>query len=1752
MNHFVWHKICLTSQRSLTQQRCCYFNRISSSSSLEDVTCNAGPKGPAFCIPGKGLSIVMPPTAATVRFVKTSSSKPSVGCNRAGFTFVDAAGNLVQIYWEDLQSRGEGLFVFDGSAWRRVRNVSALLRRSDGSQSFRFAIAPLGSDEASLRAASIKIPSGLLQGDGVDQVSRVRELLALPRSLVVDSELWGSLDPEERRVVDSLRDHTGLSDAAILTALRSGGDVSAGSFKDAAREACANSSRVAVGRDFLRYGSDNVIAAALAGGKVDVEDFVSLFSASSARTFGVRQFGVNGSLADDLVELLVEFSGAPDPVAAALAGVYRLAPAPRAEMLLAFDILSNGAVDPVVASRIASDLVARGMHAPEVVDLVTLHLMRSGGDEQGVETLLSEYLADPTGTVRRRGSADVVLAGKLPELSASERVAMLSLLGLPPSTVPTETDLDVLDILDPDLFLRVQALVADATGAEHPGNVDYVVRAIAVFGDRAPEWLLKNASCPSLDRARMLERLPDADTAALRVRQLAEVLSAPEPTPEERAAAIVATETLGSLSASLRVRERGEFLRSLGSALTEDPTSAAKALRAVSDPEELLGLCANPDQLTLRLESLGTDDAALDLRRSLGAIADLLRSDRAAAASAVRKFLAAGGDPAMLLASSADELKAEGGQLLEGSVSDATRALLVMTEPGMLLGLLPSAAAANKRLKALGSGPEADFLRRYSELLKGGDASAAEEFARESLGDPRLAGVLLPTAKVASQRLTDLKPLLETSQERAARLDGIRRDFELWSRYADAFVAGDEDTLIGVGSEIFPDKEQGRLSVHDALYWLPSDPRSTVSSDGTTLGSWLLDADRGSSALRTETGRRSLSAAAGAWASHGSSSAVIKDLADAVLAREFGGYQDDLSLFFVRSKISKSSAQQSVTALRSSRETPTILPLDAVFEDPATGVRGYFLPRTDPRGMQAGVFTDCCQHPASAGASCALAGQTQPSSGFFVVEDASGAIIAQSWVWAADGANGSPPGVIFDNIEARLAGADAARVASVRQVYDSAADALSERFDRVLIGYGNDVPTDDLPPLPPEENLLAASIGYSGYLGDSQRQRLYRSRSGSGPRFLGIEGGFRVEEGSSSVVVRADGSVELSGPGARDLAERALATSTLREYRIVDDSGAETGEVFSAGVLSAHAMSVDLDSAPVSYDRFSDEVLKRTSQLTGLPDEDCATWLRLASGDPDLAARTHASGISAEEFLYVGHQLRSIGRLPVFPPGLSGAAEPGSPEAVLRAGFLRFWSNDPVVAERAFSSPVITEVITDVLDVAADTSRDKLLVETVAGSFPMLAGRSREERINLLKGMVGVQSDASKAGHSLDVGQVTLLRAVEDCVAREISPFEMEALAALAPRFGVRSGAALTDASSRERFGALSWEERDTVRSVVDHVFRDISYLRPDLDTALVFAAEKDASLRYAATRNNPTSHDPKETLKFLQEVPFTEDSPLEEVRQFCESFGDAPDSYEASSARSEAIGAVARRYRAAHRYVFDRAESAPLTTEETLELLAVDFDDLMSKCSDLGLSISSGENIMPYSFPARSIPVLAATSREELQSVASVVALERRYGSDLAAAVESGLTHEHLAAITPEGDEPELFDSYVLDGALRSGVTPEEIRSLARPGVDHTMFHALLGSSRLRRAFLSAEDPELTSLLLSTGFDEETVSFVFDLVGRNSSVRGEVLELLRPTGDGDDPSPRRGRDIFSRLAELGGVAQRLGGFRSSLQPPPV
>lgn len=143
--------------------------------------------------------------------------------------------------------------------------------------------------------------------------------------------------------------------------------------------------------------------------------------------------------------------------------------------------------------------------------------------------------------------------------------------------------------------------------------------------------------------------------------------------------------------------------------------------------------------------------------------------------------------------------------------------------------------------------------------------------------------------------------------------------------------------------------------------------------------------------------------------------------------------------------ISKENYAKYEARFVASQNIPMPFPVNKSWSD--GGLTGRFIPRSDARGLFLGQHTNSCQHPDGAAQTSAWYGQESPKSGFFVVENKNGEIVAESWAWISD-----KGGLTFDNVEAKGIGK---RDQSVRNIYKSAADYLSNTYHTITMGTGH-------------------------------------------------------------------------------------------------------------------------------------------------------------------------------------------------------------------------------------------------------------------------------------------------------------------------------------------------------------------------------------------------------------------------------------------------------------------------------------------------------------------------------------------------------------------------------------------------------------------------------------------------------------------------------------------------------------------------
>ncbi|MDZ4833744.1 MAG: hypothetical protein SGJ27_08175 [Candidatus Melainabacteria bacterium] len=239
------------------------------------------------------------------------------------------------------------------------------------------------------------------------------------------------------------------------------------------------------------------------------------------------------------------------------------------------------------------------------------------------------------------------------------------------------------------------------------------------------------------------------------------------------------------------------------------------------------------------------------------------------------------------------------------------------------------------------------------------------------------------------------------------------------------------------------------LDAHDATYWLPADANAGTNGLRQFLNQNLRN---GSTPAHQQQMLSDIRLLTKDWNNLSqperegllSGTAAMGDVAMEVKART--RYPGTKNLAFAVESASwgtsRSEYKEYEGRFIKSQNTPSPFPLEKSWTD--GNLTGRFLPRNDTRGVYLGEHSNCCQHPADAGAACAWYGQESPRSGFFVVENKAGEVVAQSWAWISE--NGQ---LCFDSIESKGLGT---RESAVVKIYQEASTDLAKKHQTVTVG----------------------------------------------------------------------------------------------------------------------------------------------------------------------------------------------------------------------------------------------------------------------------------------------------------------------------------------------------------------------------------------------------------------------------------------------------------------------------------------------------------------------------------------------------------------------------------------------------------------------------------------------------------------------------------------------------------------------------
>ena len=994
-----------------------------------------------------------------------------------GFTWPDENGQLTNVSWASLRKEEKALYVYDGKRWRRLWDVREATKYGS---TVRVAIAAKGASDDTLQSLSTHIPSDLLTGKGVNKVERLRYLAAMPPALVELGTAFRDMDESMRTaLVWMWKNHNEpLTDMQILHKI---GPPSSSNPQQAIH---AESDPVADIMNHVRprfpqrvhssssLRSDSQLIHEVSSRllpEIAPLDFASYLLLQP----GLRE---SGTAAIEKYALMIARYSGDAPVRDALNDMYGLLATDTAEAIAAATLAVTGALTAAQALDLVRAAGLSGASFSKLGLLANALAVKGTDDPQMVIELSKLYDADPLGTVKKYGTINMYMTHCNPSW-------------LPPANRGDDADLDNHALLLSHLGLNgaaqcdehslavLQALESEDIAKVYAlaglndtsVSIQYALCGVSTFGPRITEWLQLVAHSPAIQDAKLFTQLDSKQE-----NDISRLSAAVHPKGEQ--------DVLSAVHLS-------GFYRGLSVlAGSGDPVAAMAAL---SD-EDLRKVIPNQTSASKQAGDL-TNGLCEETRVWLRNYASVV------------KQLGSGSKESAKLEAALTDLMAE----LRGNTT-----LLTALVPSGTPAQLAKRAAEHASIVA-DAGEEMWDLAVENEAILWGSSLLQEDRATGAIGP-------------------------ENAQAR--RADAVER-LDLWKQYATASVSGDIERQRAVGL-LLAKPSMGPLSVHDALQWLPRNLDAATAPDGTLFGNWLLENRRGFNALQNSSGTVALTAAALSWSLLGGKNAELGELVRRSVSLSYGGHDDPTSTFYAKAKVSRNSATRSAVHMHYSKDLPTLFPVGKVFEassaasatdsqqPDSSGYRGYFLSRSDPRGTQLGMLVPCCQHPDGAGSACSMAGQSNPASGFFVVEDSQGVPVAQSWVWAASATvEGSvSTGVIFDSIEGMLSDSPS-RAAAIRKVYDQAADELVKSgFDRVLVGNANSMlGTADLPTT--ETPLSAAAIGYYGYLGDSHTQRVWRERSAGATdnKITVTPNGFTVSEGESSFTFRA----------ANVLAERA-------------------------------------------------------------------------------------------------------------------------------------------------------------------------------------------------------------------------------------------------------------------------------------------------------------------------------------------------------------------------------------------------------------------------------------------------------------------------------------------------------------------------------------------------------------------------------------------------------------------------------------
>lgn len=230
---------------------------------------------------------------------------------------------------------------------------------------------------------------------------------------------------------------------------------------------------------------------------------------------------------------------------------------------------------------------------------------------------------------------------------------------------------------------------------------------------------------------------------------------------------------------------------------------------------------------------------------------------------------------------------------------------------------------------------------------------------------------------------------------------------------------------------------QAGISSFDVAIW-----RDAVMSNGPSMLRLVKYADKLGLPCKAADGKN--------W-----SSEATREAAAAFAYNSFGAVFPDMTAFCIDYDVETQDFEKALGYKLKQTPSRKNIP-DLIIAGEEFGLPGgklYRLAPDDYRGLFLGKMTDCCQSVGGFGNDCAVHGYTSEDGGFYVIENARGDVLGQTWAWRGD--NGE---MVLDTLETLGTRVSDAQWESALKCMADKIGAMKTNVTALHVGLGGDTP----------------------------------------------------------------------------------------------------------------------------------------------------------------------------------------------------------------------------------------------------------------------------------------------------------------------------------------------------------------------------------------------------------------------------------------------------------------------------------------------------------------------------------------------------------------------------------------------------------------------------------------------------------------------------------------------------------------------